>query len=340
MLEKAGRSPGFMIGGVPLDLPGQVRPGTREVVTEGDEYDSAFFAKWPKFLSYRPDILIITSIEFDHADIYENIGEIEREFDRLVSLVPETGTVFVSTDSLSLQKLSGRWRETVKARLVTYGKGGELEVLERKPIGSGQELRLRLLNSEILLRTPLSGPQNAVNLLVAAGVGEQVGLSPEVLASGLSQFRGVLRRQTDHGIYGSAKLIEDFAHHPTAVALTLQGIRESNPGKRIIAAFEPRSNTTRRGFFQDEYPQSLSLADVVLMPEQKDEKVYSATSITAEPLNVLRMVERIQALGKEAHCFPDTQTLAEWIVRNRGADDVVVCMSNGDFGGLISRLKS
>jgi UDP-N-acetylmuramate: L-alanyl-gamma-D-glutamyl-meso-diaminopimelate ligase len=133
LLDKAGRSPGFMIGGVPLDLPSQVRPGVREVVIEGDEYDSAFFAKWPKFLSYRPDILVITSLEFDHADIYENIEEIEREFTRLISLVPSSGKIFVSTDSPALLKLIPIWREQAKAELISYGTEGQLEVVRRIP---------------------------------------------------------------------------------------------------------------------------------------------------------------------------------------------------------------
>jgi UDP-N-acetylmuramate: L-alanyl-gamma-D-glutamyl-meso-diaminopimelate ligase len=213
-----------------------------------------------------------------------------------------------------------------------------LKLLDGSPNGSGQQIVFKLKTTEVEFETPLSGPQNAANLLVAAAVGEELGITE--IGSALSQFSGVLRRQTDHGLFGGARLIEDFAHHPTAVALTLQGIKESHPGKRLIVAFEPRSNTTRRGFFQDEYPKSLSKADVVLLPEQKEgTQIYSQTDVTTTPLNVSKMAERIQALGKEAHSFSDVSSLASWIINNRTTKDVVICMSNGDFGGLIELLR-
>jgi len=343
MLDRAGREPGYLIGGVPVDLPLSVRPANmnrplseRAVVLEGDEYDSAYFAKWPKFLSYRPDILVVTSIEFDHADIYENLDEIEREFSRIVSMVPESGVVFVSDAGESCQRLYSEWSRTAKCSVVQYG---EDRILERTPQGTGQKLVLQLQNSIVQFSSQVNGPQNAANLLAAALVGERLGLSEKEIAASLSQFRGVLRRQTVRGEFGGKLLIEDFAHHPTAVQLTLQGIKESYPNRRLIVAFEPRSTTTRRGFFQDEYPAALAIADQVLLLDVQDKKTYSNTSLEAKPVDISKMVERITLKGRPAESFLTTSEMKTWLVANSVSGDAIVCMSNGDFGGLVAELE-
>jgi UDP-N-acetylmuramate: L-alanyl-gamma-D-glutamyl-meso-diaminopimelate ligase len=346
MLDRAGRKPGYLVGGVPKDLSSSVRPADgsqsareRVVVLEGDEYDSAFFAKWPKFLAYRPNILVVTSLEFDHADIYENLSEIEREFTRLVSMVPENGVVIVSNEGESLPKLFSEWSKIAKCPVYQYGPGANCHVIDRTPNKEGQSLKLQLHKSVASFTSVLSGPQNAQNLLAAALVGERLGLSVEEIEKNLSQFHGVLRRQTLRGEFGGVLLIEDFAHHPTAVRLTLQGIKESYPGKRLVAAFEPRSNTTRRGFFQEDYPASLAVADVVTILEVQEKSTYSNTSLEARPVDILAMAENIRKLGKESHHFQQNTELEKWLCANVRSGDVLVCMSNGDFGGLVQNLE-
>lgn len=347
MFDRAGRAPGYFIGGVPIDLPTAVRapdlkrPAKERItVLEGDEYDSAYFAKWPKFLSYRPDILIVTSLEFDHADIYENVQEIEFEFTRAVSMVSKEGAVFASDHSPEMRTLQDAWRKSAQCEIISYGDNSSIRILERKPKpGGGQKLHLKLSKLELSFFSSIGGPQNAANILVAAAVGERLGLSEKEIIHGLEGFHGVLRRQTNHGDLGGVILIEDFAHHPTAVQLTLDGLRENYPGKRIVAAFEPRSNTTRRGFFQGEYPQSFRSSDVVLLLEVGEKNVYSNTESDVEPLDVQQMQNAVSALGKEAHYFPSVGELENWILSNTRSQDVVVCMSNGDFGGLMGRLK-
>jgi len=348
LLDKAGRKPGYFIGGVPNDLPGGLRApdlqrpaAERVVVLEGDEYDSAFFAKWPKFLSYRPDILIVTSIEFDHADIYENLEEIEFEFSRLVSMLPKTGLVLVSDQGDSLQRLSAKWKTSAPCEVLSYGSepASPLRVVRRVPDQSGQDLELEIQGELIAFHSSLTGAHNAHNLLAAAAAGKKIGLTAQEIAHGLSQFRGVLRRQTVHGELGGVLLVEDFAHHPTAVQLTLEGLRERYPGRRMIAAFEPRSNTTRQGFFQEEYPASFKCADLVLLLDVQEKPTYSNTKNQAEPFDVSKMRGRIQQLGITAKDFSAVNELKQWILSNTRPGDLLVCMSNGDFGGLVPDLR-
>ncbi len=350
ILESAQLKPGYFIGGVPLDLPGGIRPPDfqrtaeeRIVVLEGDEYDSAFFAKWPKFLSYRPDVLIITSIEFDHADIYESLYEIEQEFARLVSMMPKDGVVIVSTDGDALQRNVPLWRRNAPCKILTYGSEpyADLRILSRKPTAQGQELEFQLRDCKLTATANLGGLQNAMNFLAAAGAAEFLGLTPERISEGIASFHGVLRRQTNHGsLVSKALFIEDFAHHPTAIKLTLDGLKEQHPAKALVAAYEPRSNTSMRSFFQEDYVQAFDAADVVLLLVVGKKEIYSNTSSAAGTLDVEKLAADLSAKGKKVHVLPEASQIGDWILANTGEKDLVVCMSNGDFGGLIQRLKA
>jgi UDP-N-acetylmuramate: L-alanyl-gamma-D-glutamyl-meso-diaminopimelate ligase len=347
ILETAHRKPGYFVGGVPNNLPGGVRPPDfarameeRVVVLEGDEYDSAFFAKWPKFLSYRPDILIITSIEFDHADIYENLVEIEREFSRLVSMMPKNGLVLVADHGKSLERLVAGWKKNAPCKVLTYGESGDLKLVFRKPSPEGQKLELKLSKFSVTADAKMGGIQNALNLLAAAGACEFFGLSADEISKGIETYTGVLRRQTVHGLITSgATMIEDFAHHPTAVKLTLDGIKEQYPNKRIVAAYEPRSNTSMRSIFQEDYTAAFGAADLVLLLTVGDGKIYNNTKSEVGKLNVEKLTEDLKSQGKEALVFSSASELGDWILAETGEKDLVVCMSNGDFGGLIQRLS-
>ena len=349
LLERAGRKPGFFVGGMPREFETSVRPVSRDValekrvvVLEGDEYDSAFFAKYPKFHSYRPDCLILTSVEFDHADIYNNVEEIETEFTRLAASMPEKSLVLVCSESEGAAKLAESWRRSgvYKGELLFYGRGAEaaFKLLGRYPGPEGQRLHLRLDEVELQAQTPLSGEHNALNLLAAAGACKRLGVTAEALISGITGFTGVRRRQQIIASCGGITAIEDFAHHPTAVAVTLAGLREAYAGRRIIAVFEPRSNTSRRAFFQEEYPGSFESADIVVLREVADAGGYQGTGQEIVALDVRRIMEELKERGKEARAFAGIDEILDFLLAKKAPGDVIVLMSNGDFGGLPLRL--
>ncbi|MCB0343552.1 MAG: hypothetical protein KDD66_00470, partial [Bdellovibrionales bacterium] len=352
MLEVSGRKPGYFVGGVPTTLPGSVRavdksiaPEKRCVVFEGDEYDSAFFAKWPKFHSYRPDIVVFTSLEFDHADIYECEDDIALEFTRLMQRVPKSGAVLLCDTYESLEDLGVGWDDhgILDASLYWYGaeKKSDFRILKREQVQSGseqrQKLKLKLRNGELEILTTETGEHNAQNMLAAAAVGELVGLTPKEIKHGLEAYRGVLRRQVVVLESGGITVIEDFAHHPTAVKLTLEGLRERYPDSRLIAVYEPRSNTSRRAFFQDAYGQAFSAADVILIKKVEDAGGYSGTSTEIVALDSNKLIAAYQAAGKSAFTGTVSEMLGhlEKLIQPK---DVVVVMSNGDFEGLLPKL--
>lgn len=344
LFDSAGRKPGYFIGGVPKNLPGSIRavdtsvPTEQRVVAlEGDEYDSAFFAKYSKFHSYRPDIAIITSIEFDHADIYSSLAEIEIEFTRLVARVPKSGAILAADDSETLDRLIPAWAPSIQAPVYRYGSkpSSAFRLLSRTPLGgAGQELALSLRGAELTARTSLSGPHNALNLLAAAAAGSLNGLSLDEIARGVSAFEGVLRRQHVVLDRDGITVLEDFAHHPTAVETTLRGLRELYPARRIVAVFEPRSNTSRRGFFQEAYAKSFDSADSVIIQNIVDSGGYWGTSEKREALSVPRLVSEIGQRGPHAVCFETVPEILDYLGTETKPGDVIVLMSNGDFGGL------
>ncbi len=353
LLEKAGRKPGYFIGGVPKNLSQTIRPvdktlplQKRVVVFEGDEYDSAFFAKWPKFHSYRPDLLVITSLEFDHGDIYESVEQIEEEFRRVVARVPKEGRVFVWDGDPRLEEAVKKWKNDpeISAQIFFYGEKAtsfsrlvsrEQHNKEKKPI---QKLALQIEKEKVEIKTELTGQHNALNFTAACAVGKVLGLTVDEIRLGLEAFTGVLRRQQVFYLPKDIVVVEDFAHHPTAVGKTLQGIKESFPTRRLIAVYEPRSNTSRRSFFQNEYQKSFSVADTVILREVKEGTNYSATSTPVVPLDVKALVTELKSAGKEAFSFEAIDEIKNYLLSELRSGDLVVIMSNGDFGGLLAIL--
>ncbi|MFN8390416.1 MAG: Mur ligase family protein [Bdellovibrionota bacterium] len=354
LFDEAGRKPGYFIGGMPNDLPGSIRPvdlaipvAERVVVLEGDEYDSAFFAKYSKFHSYRPDVLVVTSLEFDHADIYNSIEEIELEFTRCARRVPKFGYLVVEDSGERLGPLVERWKSDpeIAATIVRYGErpSSEFKLLKRtvRP-GEGnirQSLEMELSGLKITCETQLSGAQNAYNLLAVAAVGKLLGLTPDQIQRGIAKFSGVARRQNVIGDKNGILIIEDFAHHPTAVQLTLEGLKEIYPGRRLVAVFEPRSNTSRRNFFQEQYARSFGAADIAVIQELQDTTVYSNTGAFV-PFSVTKLVEDLKANGVNAVSEPNVERIIARLKETVAEGDVVVLMSNGDFGGLPRRLPA
>lgn len=349
LLDSAGLRPGYFVGGVPQNLPGNVRQvdttlpvERRFVVLEGDEYDSAFFAKWPKFHSYRPDILVATSLEFDHGDIYQNLAEIEAEFSRLVISVPRSGAILVCDQGEHMSRVINEWRnsDARMAELLVYGlgEGADFRLLERTQREGKQHLRFKLRDRELQCSTTLSGVHNALNLLSTAAVGVLADLSDSEIVRGIESFLGVWRRQQVLADISGVTVIEDFAHHPTAVDVTLWGLREKYAGRRVVAVFEPRSNTSRRGYFQAEYSRAFAAADLVVIKEVVDASGYSKTAEDLKPLDVKKLVEAIKETGKSAVSFGANDAILDYLMAALKSGDVVVLMSNGDFGGLMQQV--
>ncbi len=347
VFETAGLEPGFFIGGVVDGLPRQIRKVSdkapfekRVVILEGDEYDSAYFAKWSKFHTYRPDILIVTSLEFDHADIYESIEDIKDEFTAVVSKLPESGTILLWDGSEELRNLAEFWdqHEKTTADIQFYGEDADstYRLVSRAQKGSSQELELDLAGEAVQLETKLSGSHNALNLLAVSAASQIVGLSSSEIVEGVAQFQGVRRRQQVIFDQDEIKVIEDFAHHPTAVRLTLDGIKESHPGKNIIVLFEPRSNTSRRSIFQEDYAKSFSSANQVLIKTIEQVGGYSKYQTDVEKFDEKKLATDLNSAGIMAEVFSDVDLLLSELQLKK--DDLVLIMSNGAFAGLPEKL--
>jgi len=331
ILKQAGEEPGFLVGGVGKNLGRSYELGKGPVfVIEGDEYDSAFFDKGPKFLHYKPQALIITSIEFDHADIYRDVEQINQSFRRLVPIVPPDGLIVMNAEDERVMAL----RPYAKSRVVTYGIDCDADYRPEdvKVDGNGTGFTLKKPDRRFTL--PMWGRHNLLNCTGVLAALLESGIDADKIAGGLISFEGVARRQDLRGVINGVSVVDDFAHHPTAVATTIDSMRLRFPGGRIWAIFEPRSNTSRRNIFQREYARALSRADRVIVaspfkPEAipEDERFDSRT-----------VADTIMRTGKDSHHIDDTEHIVEFVMRGVEPDDVLLVMSNGDFGGLIEKL--
>ncbi len=265
LFHQAGRAPSFLIGGIPENFGSSFGLGTgREFILEGDEYDTAFFDKGPKFLHYFPDAVILTSVEFDHADIYKNLDEVKTAFARLVNLIPRRGLLVAWDGHSNVDECVGR----AFCRVERYGFGEQskwrvADVEYTPDLTSWRVLRDGNPWGEFAFS--LAGEYNVLNATAAAALAANYGIAADVIADGLRSFRSVKRRLEVKAEVHGVTIIDDFAHHPTAIAETLKALRNRYAGRRLWAVLEPRSNTLRRQVFQDELAQSLSLADEVVM---------------------------------------------------------------------------
>ena len=337
VLEQAGRDPSVMVGGESLDFGGNFKLGAGEFfVVEGDEYDSAFFDKGPKFLHYRPSAVILTAVEFDHADIYPDLDAVKAAFARLVALLPPGAPLAVAQDFAHAVEVAAG---APHAQVVSFGSGtaaewrlGELREVDASTAFDVHRAGRRV--GELRIKAP--GRINALNALGVYVMARSVGLSHDEIARGLESFSGVARRQEVVGEIRGITLIDDFAHHPTAVAGTLEAIRARYPTRRLWAVFEPRSNTSRRRVFQHDYVDALAAADRVVLGGvfQKESDVVATTEL----FSPAQLVEDLLRRGVNARHLDASDAIAELVGREAAAGDVVVMMSNGDFGGLRGRL--
>jgi UDP-N-acetylmuramate: L-alanyl-gamma-D-glutamyl-meso-diaminopimelate ligase len=334
LLHHAGRDPSFLVGGVTRDFDSNFRLGDGpHFVVEGDEYDTAYFDKGPKFLHYHPRTAIFTSCELDHADIYRDEAHYESAFERFMHVLPADGFLAACASYESVLRIARRARCDVETYAASGTADWQARRLELAPDGARFDLVRR---GRTLLRAHLSvgGAHNVENALGVAAAATRLGLSPDEIAAGFSAFRGVRRRQEVRGAAGGVTVVDDFAHHPTAVAKTLQAIRASFPQGRILALFEPRSNTSRRNLHQREYVTAWPCAAEVwiLRPAPTDRVPES------ERLDVDRLAREIREKGLPAHASATVEEMVESVARTARPGDVVVAMSNGAFGGIWDKL--
>ncbi|PYU12521.1 MAG: UDP-N-acetylmuramate:L-alanyl-gamma-D-glutamyl-meso-diaminopimelate ligase [Acidobacteria bacterium] len=334
LFQVAGRRPNFLVGGVAENFGrSYALGGGNDFILEGDEYDSAFFDKQPKFLHYRPDELIITSLEFDHADIYPDLAAIDLQFRRLVNLIPRRGRVVAWGESPTVAGAVAKAFCPVE----TYGLGGDadwvagdLEFLE-----GAMHFRAARRGEEIVrVRLPLCGRHNVMNALGAIAIAHGHGIEREAIEEALRTFRSVRRRMEVRGEAGGVIVVDDFAHHPTAIRMTLDAARSRWPRRRLVAAFEPRSNTMRRKVFESELSEALAAADVAAIGPVNRAQLLS----DAERLSPERVAQQLRAWGRLAEAFASAAEIAEFLAAELKPGDVVLVMSNGSFDGLCEKL--
>jgi len=333
ILEVAGRKPSFLVGGIAENFGSsfQVRDGP-DFVIEGDEYDTAFFDKGPKFLHYLPRIVLLKNIEFDHADIYADLEAIKTAFRRLINIVPRSGLIVAGIDSPVVTELI----PAAFSRVATAGLGtGEWQAVNIKTTADGMDFEILRSDSNTgSFAIPLPGTFNVQNALGAIIVARDLGIPDEVIRRALSTFKSVKRRLEIRGEVNGIVVYDDFAHHPTAVQETLRAVRERHPHARVWAVFEPRSQTCRRKIFEPAFIQSFDPADVILIA-----RVYGASHLApAETLSPDRVAEGIRARGKRAFTFASTEEIVSFVASEARPGDQVVIMSNGGFDNIHVKL--
>ena len=333
--EVGGLDPSFLVGGIVqnFDASFRVTKG-RHFVIEGDEYDTAYFDKKPKFMHYLPEIAIVGNIEFDHADIYRDLQEIKFQFSRLMNLVPGNGRLIVGTDSPVAAEVLAEMDGKLFTAVETFGLNDEAKWQARYIDFSGDTTRFTVFrdgHSWGEFETHLIGEFNVRNCLAVIIAADAWGISKEKIQEAFHTFKSVKRRVEVRGVERGVTVIDDFAHHPTAVEETLKALRMKYDGKRLIAVFEPRSWSSRLAVFQEPYSKAFSYADYVIIAG-----VYntSKASELGKVLDVDELVKDIELQGKPAMSFPDADAIVEHLTPEMREGDVVAIMSNGGFGGI------
>jgi UDP-N-acetylmuramate: L-alanyl-gamma-D-glutamyl-meso-diaminopimelate ligase len=338
IFETAGKKPNFLVGGVAENFGKSYGlGGGAEFILEGDEYETAFWDRGPKFFHYHPDDLIITSLEYDHADIYPDFETYQLAFRRLVNLVPRRGRVVIWGDVEESGPALRRAAEKALCPVETYGFGAANDWVVSDFAVERDEMRFRVARSgepfgEFALVA--TGRHNALNAMAAMAVADGRGVSSKVIAKALATFRSVKRRMDVKGEVGGVLVVDDFAHHPTAVKATIEAARGRWPGRRLWAILEPRSNSMRRRVFQEALPKALALGDRVILGG-----VFRAQQLGDENrLDPESVAESVRALGKDARVFPSSDAIAEHLAAEARAGDLFLIMSNGSFDGLCEKL--
>jgi UDP-N-acetylmuramate: L-alanyl-gamma-D-glutamyl-meso-diaminopimelate ligase len=335
LLTAAGADPTVLIGGIARNFGDdgasyRIGKGAAFVI-EGDEYDSAYFDKTAKFLKYLPEIAVINNIEFDHADIYADLAEVRLAFRRLVNLVPRRGLVLLGVDSPDAAALAGK----ATSRVQTFGLSETAEWRASDiRVRGGTRFRVTRAGRDLgEFAMGLLGAHNVRNALAAIAVGVDVGLELDALRQGLATFKGVKRRLEVIGEAGGVTVYDDFAHHPTAVDETLRAVREAAPGQRIWAIFEPRSASSCRRVFQDDFARAFGGADEVVLAS-----IFRSTLPPDERLSEAQLVDDLTRRHVHARHLPTVDAIVETVAAEARDGDLVVVMSNGGFGGIHQKL--
>ena len=336
LLTHGGLDPTVLVGGIALNLGENGSSyrvgGGRDFVIEGDEYDSAFFDKTAKFLKYLPDIAVVNNIEFDHADIYKDLDEVLLAFRRLVNLVPRNGLLLLGADSEHALGLKSRAVSPVETFGLSDGADWQAHDIETRD--GLTHFKVRRGGAQFgRFQSPLIGAHNVRNALAAVAVGSYAGVDAATLADGLRAFRGIKRRLETVGVAREVTVLDDFAHHPTAVHETLTALRTGYPGRRVWAVFEPRSASSCRRVFQDDFARAFGAADQTIVAA-----VFRSSLPEDQRLSAEQLVSDLQARGQRARYIPDIDEIIRTIVAEERPGDVVVLMSNGGFGGIHHKL--
>lgn len=338
--EVGGLDPSFLVGGVVQNFGSSFRVTDSNVfVIEGDEYDTAFFDKKPKFMSYLPEIAVVGNIEFDHADIYKDLDAIKWQFSRLMNLVPGNGRLICGIDSPVVRDVLEQMKGKLFTTVETYGLDAAAKWRARDTELSGERTRFAVFRDGEAwaeFETNLLGEFNIRNCLAVIIVADAWGISPSKIQEAFDSFQSVKRRMEVRGVESGVTVIDDFAHHPTAVDETLKALRQKYPSNRLIAVFEPRSRTSRLSIFEDRYKEAFSHADQVIIAgvfNPEDAKNYGDCV-----LDVGKLAADIAGSGKPAQTLPDADSIVEHLAPEMRSGDVVAVMSNGGFGDIHAKL--
>jgi UDP-N-acetylmuramate: L-alanyl-gamma-D-glutamyl-meso-diaminopimelate ligase len=340
VMERGGLNPTFLVGGVVQNFDASFRVTDSEyVIIEGDEYDTAYFDKGPKFMHYLPETAIVGNIEFDHADIYRDLDAVKLAFRRLINTVPGNGRLIAGWDSEHVRAVVQEMGTRLFTRLETFGTSTDARWQAREiDYTSGALTRFRVFREGKEwgeFEMPLIGDFNVRNCLAVIIAADAWGVERAAIADALATFKSVRRRMQVRGCEGGVTVIDDFAHHPTAVRETLQALRAKYEGQRLVAVFEPRSWSSRLAVFQKDYVEALRHAHYVVVADVFDK---SKATEKGRVLNTNELVEEVSAAGMPAHCIEGVDEIVRHITPELRTGDVVAIMSNGGFGGIHEKL--
>ena len=329
VFEHNGLNPGFLIGGIPNNFGEGARfTASPWFIIEGDEYDTAFFDKRSKFVHYLPEVVVINNLEFDHADIFDNLAAIQSSFRRLIALIPRNGQLLANGDDPNLAPLLDATPCPVKR----FGlrEDGSVHAFNLRYGPTATEFEIPSFKFHL----NLTGEFNVRNALAVIAAAKHCGLSNKQIQSGFDTFKGVRRRMEVRGVPGGITVIDDFGHHPTAIRETLRALRRRYAHERLWAVFEPRSNTTRRNVFQLELAESFADADAVILAQVARLELLKPE----ERLNTDMLLQDLKTAGKAAACLPHADAIVAHLKKEAGAGDVICIFSNGGFGNIHEKL--
>ena len=329
VFEHNGKNPSYLIGGIPNNFEQGARFTDSEFfIIEGDEYDTAFFDKRSKFVHYLPEVVIINNIEFDHADIFDNLAAIQLSFKRLINLVPRNGLLLANGDDPNIESLLAI--KHCPIRRFGFGATSDARATDLKLAGTDSEFRL----GSTTFRSPMIGELNVRNALAVAACARHCGFTDQQIQSAFDTFKGVKRRMEVRGVSGGVTVIDDFGHHPTAIRETMHALRVRFPAQRVWAIFEPRSNTTRRAVFQQELTDALNLADGIAVAQVARLELLAPE----DRLNPEQLIESLKSSGKPAFYLPTADDIVNELGSHVRPGEVVCVFSNGGFGGIHDKL--